>query len=113
DVVDFDADAVGVLEQGGIVARRPMALLRRAHDLRPETARHLVDGDYVFAGERAEAYVMQPRTGLVEVQAAILPGGAPHRESSARPDTVEVVVGVVNDVLEAHEGEQAAVKGDA
>ena len=112
DIVDLDAHAVGILEQRRIVAGRPMALFGRAHDFRAEFARQLIDRGYVLARARSKAYVMQSWTGLVEVQAAMLLGGAPHRETGPRSDTVEVIVVVVDHMLESHEREQSTVESD-
>src|SRR5690242_9042862 len=112
DVVDFDANAIGVLEESGEVTWRPLTFFGRAHDRSPQSAGHLVHSGNVLARSGAKTYVMQSRAGLIEVQFPILRCRTPDRESGATADTIKVIVGIEDYVRQTHKWKQAPVEGD-
>ena len=70
--VHLDPDAVRILEQHRVIARRPAAFLGRVHDGRAHLDQHAVQLVYVLAPARAEAEVMEAGTALVKAVAAQL-----------------------------------------
>ena len=81
DVVHLEPDAVGVLEQHRVVARRPRRVLRRMHDLGAHLAQVRVQAIDVLAGAGAEAEVVEPDPGLDEGS----PGRAAPPRARSRP----------------------------
>src|SRR5512138_1588352 len=83
-VVHLDANAVGILEQHRVVARREAVLLRRVDDLRAQLlgdeAMRLVD---VAALAGAEAEVVEADLVLVEARAAPLGRRLAHEHAGA------------------------------
>src|SRR5262249_10721912 len=72
DMVDLEANAVGVLEQHRIIAGRPLVFARRADDFRPDRGEESVQFVDIgtLAGTKAE--MMQPDAILVEGRTCIL-----------------------------------------
>ena len=64
----FDADAVGILEQHGIISRRPGAAFRRAHDLGAEIGHRGMQRIDVLPRAQAEAEMMEADAPLVEMR---------------------------------------------
>src|SRR4030095_2486922 len=84
-VVDFDADAVGVLEQHRVVTgREVLPLFGRVDDLRVELGSdELVDRVDLLAVARAEADVMEPGAILIERLVALVGGRAAREDARA------------------------------
>src|SRR5216683_3519274 len=110
DEVHFQPDAVGVLEDEEIVARRPVALERPAVDMRAHRAQLAGDLVDILARACAEAEVMQADPVLHERRAGVLAGAALDAERGAAADVIEEVVAVI-DLLHAEEGQQLGIKG--
>ena len=71
-MIEFQPDAVGVLEQNRIISRRPLILARRADDLCAERLEEAVQFIDVGALAGAEAEVMETDTLLLECCAFML-----------------------------------------
>ena len=73
NVIDFEANAVWILEKHRVVARRPFVVLRRMDDVgadRLQEGRRLVD---LVVLANTEADMVQARSPLVEAL-ALMPG---------------------------------------
>src|SRR5713101_8671914 len=71
DVVDLDADAIGILEQHRVVARRPHSRCGRMHDLRAECLNEAVSLVDIAMLARPQAYMMKPDAILHEAFAGM------------------------------------------
>src|SRR5215469_3070793 len=87
--IGLDSDAVRVLEQGGVVARRPVAFLRSANDLGGKLQRRPVDGIDIFAASYTEAQVMKSCTPLAERVFKEFGSRGCFFDTTATTDTVE------------------------
>src|SRR4029078_12478197 len=81
--IHFEADAVRILEQDRVVARRPRAFARRTHDLHRPRAQKLVDCIYVLARASTKADVVQADAALIEHGVAVLGRTADNRDRRA------------------------------
>ena len=87
--VGLDSDAIRVLEQGGVVAGRPVVFLRSPNDLGGELQRRPIDRVDIFAASCAEAQVMKSSTPLAEGVFEELGSGGRDGDTRAPTDTVE------------------------
>ena len=71
-MIELQPDAVGVLEQNRLIARRPLILARRADDLGAERLQEAVQLVDIGALAGAKAEVMQADTILLECHAFML-----------------------------------------
>jgi len=65
DVVDLQADPIGVLKKYRIVARRPRAVFRRMDDMGTDAHEEVVHGVHIGALAGAEAHVVEPDAELL------------------------------------------------
>src|SRR6185369_13436408 len=89
----LDADAIGILEQHRVVARRELrSLLGRMDDARSELVdEKAIDRIDVRAAAGAKAEMMQAGTVLVELPVALLRRRATHQNAGAAADAVDDV----------------------
>src|SRR5690606_13160382 len=111
DMVEFDADTIGVLKEDRIIARRPGFLLRRVDDgdivAVPEKGVEPVDRSTVA---EAETGVVQPRCALVEAFAYIPGSSGAHADGGAAPHSIEHGLIVEHD-LELEIADERAPEG--
>ena len=70
-VIEFEPDAVGILEQDRVIARRPSVLARRADDVDAERGQECMQLVDIGTLSGAKAQVMQPDPLLLERSAAV------------------------------------------
>src|SRR5437899_1876612 len=94
NVVHFDADAIGILEEDGVVPRGELRpVLRRVDDSRLElVGDEAMDGVDVFAAARAQAEVMQTGAFLVEGAVPFLRRRAAHDDAGTAADAVDHII---------------------
>jgi len=83
DVVDLQADPIGVLKKYRIVARRPRAVFRRMDDMGTDAHEEVVHGVHIGALAGAEAHVVEPDAELLE--ALVTPGVLGADDADGRP----------------------------
>src|SRR5271156_1277836 len=89
-VIDFEPDAVGVLEQHRVIARRPCAIVGRMDNRGADPQQKLVDRVDVAALARAQADVMQSDPPLRKALAAGFLLGLVDADPGAAADTIEL-----------------------
>src|SRR5881398_848114 len=93
DMIDLDADTIGVLEQHGVVARRePRAIFGGMHDACTELDDEAVDRVDVFPAPRPEAKVMKPAALLVEGSSALACRHRSHEDPGAAADAIDRIL---------------------
>jgi hypothetical protein len=105
-----ETDAVGILEQDRVVARRPAVFLRRANDRDTERLDEFMRRVDVVPRAGAEADVMQTDALLHEALALVLGCWLRYQNAGAAADAV-VAVFVVEHLPQAEEGQELHVEG--
>src|SRR6516225_6497796 len=109
NVVEFEPDPVGILEQQRIVSRRPLILARGADDLRIERADKAVEFVDIGALTRAKAKVVQTDALLLESGSRKLRRRCADSDRGAAADAIIEAVSF-DHRLHAEEGQQLAIE---
>ena len=108
-MIDFEAHAVRVLEQHGIVPGRPLVVLRRMDNLGADFGEEGVGLFHLLALAHPKADVVQSDGALLEALAGVMRRRGAHAE--ARPAAHAIVgAGGVHDLLHPQERQQTPVE---
>src|SRR6266851_2282833 len=109
DIIHLDPHAGGILEQNGIVSRRPGPCFRRMDDLDVLLQQELVDLVDVFSTTAPKAQMMQADAALNEPLGCMCGAAATYTDCGASADIIDAVV-AAEDPFQTQEREQRFIK---